>query len=45
MGKRVLHCPMCDSTDLYFEAGMMMGQVYHCKNCQYVGSLVVERDD
>lgn len=42
--KRVLHCPNCGSTDLYYEAGMMTGQLYHCKDCGYVGSLVIEED-
>jgi hypothetical protein len=25
-------------------AGSITGQVYHCLNCQYVGSLVFETD-
>jgi hypothetical protein len=27
-----------------FEAGLITGQVYHCLNCDYVGSLVLEVD-
>ncbi|HEV2230905.1 MAG TPA: hypothetical protein VGV64_02485 [Thermoplasmata archaeon] len=25
--------------------GMILGQVYHCLDCDYVGSLVVETDE
>ncbi len=44
MRKRVLTCPRCGSPRLYLEAGAMMGQIYHCKECDYVGSLVIERE-
>jgi predicted RNA-binding Zn-ribbon protein involved in translation (DUF1610 family) len=43
--RRVLTCPHCGSSDVYYEAGMMTGQVYHCKNCDYVGSLIIEKDE
>ena len=36
---------MCGSTDIYYVAGMITGQVYHCKNCGYEGSLIVEIDE
>ena len=35
-------CPVCGSVDLYYEAGETVGFVYHCKNCGYIGSLVIE---
>jgi RNA polymerase subunit RPABC4/transcription elongation factor Spt4 len=38
-------CPICGSTDLYYEAGGYTGKIYHCKNCEYVGALVVEADE
>jgi len=41
---KVLQCPKCGSPDLYYEAGLITGQKYHCKKCNYVGSLVIERD-
>jgi uncharacterized Zn finger protein len=37
-------CPICGSSDLYYEAGGYVGKVYHCKNCGYIGPLVVEAD-
>lgn len=37
-------CPICGNSDLYYEAGSYIGKVYHCKNCGYIGSLVVEAD-
>jgi len=41
---RILRCPQCGSTNLEMSAGMITGQVYHCRDCQYVGSLVFEQD-
>ena len=37
-------CPICGSADLYYEAGGYTGKIYHCKNCEYVGALIVEAD-
>ena len=28
-------CPICGSTDLYYEAGGYTGKIYHCKVCDY----------
>jgi hypothetical protein len=36
---------MCGSLHLYYEAGMITGQKYHCKRCGYIGSLVIEADE
>lgn len=45
MKKRtVLRCPQCGSLDLYYENGLVTGYIYHCKNCDYIGSLVFEED-
>ncbi len=40
--ERAVTCPECGSSDLYWEAGMIAGQLYHCRDCDYVGSFVVE---
>lgn len=37
-------CPHCSSTDMYYEAGLMTGYVYHCKRCDYVGSFIIEKE-
>lgn len=37
-------CPVCGSSDLYYETGGYTGEKYHCKNCGYIGPLVVEAD-
>jgi hypothetical protein len=42
--KTIQICPMCQSTQLQFAAGLITGQVYHCLKCDYVGSLVLEID-
>lgn len=38
----VLRCPQCGSTDVTYELGLITGYKYHCKNCQYVGALVIQ---
>lgn len=43
-GKAVLRCPQCGSDRVEYTAGMITGQVYHCRACDYVGSLVLETD-
>lgn len=43
-GKRILRCPNCNSDRIIYEAALITGQVYHCLACDYVGSLIFERD-
>lgn len=38
-------CPVCGSSELYYETGGSVGKVYHCKDCNYIGPLIVEADD
>lgn len=42
--KTVLTCPQCGSADLYYEAALITGYKYHCKNCNYIGAFVIEKD-
>lgn len=42
--RRVLTCPQCGSADLYYEAALITGYKYHCKNCGYIGAFVVEKE-
>jgi predicted RNA-binding Zn-ribbon protein involved in translation (DUF1610 family) len=42
--KRILLCPQCGSSRIVLSAGMITGQVYHCLQCHYMGSLVFETD-
>ena len=42
--KTVLVCPKCLSPKITLIAGSILGQVYHCTACDYVGSLVLEQD-
>lgn len=39
---RILRCPTCGSVRIDLVAGQITGQVYHCRDCQYVGSLILE---
>ncbi len=39
---RTLHCPRCDSTNIYIPIGGYTGNYYHCKECGYEGALVIE---
>ena len=43
-GRSILVCPKCGSPRIVLIAGSIMGQVYHCSACDYVGSLVLEED-
>lgn len=38
-------CPICGSSELYYEVGGQLGFVYHCKNCGHVSSFVVEANE
>ena len=37
-------CPDCGSNDLYYEGGLITGYIYHCVDCDYVGSFVIEKE-
>ncbi len=43
-GRTVLLCPSCGSPKITLIAGSILGQVYRCGQCDYVGSLVLEAD-
>jgi transposase-like protein len=43
-GRTILVCPKCGSPKIHLIAGSLLGQVYRCVSCDYVGSLVLERD-
>ncbi|MDD4162254.1 MAG: hypothetical protein PHW87_07215 [Methanothrix sp.] len=38
-------CPVCGSSDLYYEVGGYTGKIYRCKRCDYMGALIVEADE
>jgi hypothetical protein len=38
---KILFCPDCGSTDIYYEIGGITG-TYHCHKCDYIGPLVIE---
>ncbi len=40
-----LCCPKCGSSELYYEAGMKLGPLYHCKRCGYTGTFVIRADE
>ena len=40
----VLLCPRCRSAQIALIAGSILGQVYRCARCDYVGSLVLEAE-
>jgi len=43
-GKSVQLCPKCGSARISMIAGSILGQVYRCAACDYVGSLVFETE-
>jgi transposase-like protein len=42
--KRVLRCPQCGGTNIIYESGFITGYKYHCKDCDYIGALIIEED-
>ncbi len=42
--RRILVCPQCGSTEIYYEAGGITGQIYHCQKCDYIGSVIFEQE-
>ena len=42
--RKVLTCPHCGGAKLNYEAGLITGYKYHCVDCDYVGSFVVEKE-
>jgi predicted RNA-binding Zn-ribbon protein involved in translation (DUF1610 family) len=41
--KKTLVCPQCGSADIFYENAMITGYKYHCKACDYIGALVLEK--
>lgn len=41
--KRIKVCPQCGSSDIFYENAMITGAKYHCKACDYVGALILEK--
>ncbi len=41
---KTLKCPKCGSSNIMPEAGFVTGYKYNCKDCSYVGSLIIEED-
>jgi transposase-like protein len=42
--KKILICPHCGGSNLYYEAGLITGYKYHCKDCHYIGAFVIEKE-
>lgn len=42
--KRILYCPHCQSERVILEGALILGQLYRCLDCDYVGPLVLETD-
>jgi transposase-like protein len=41
--KKVLVCPVCNSTDVIYYIGGELGYQYRCKNCGYTGAFILEK--
>lgn len=35
-------CPECGSADTHYELGGETGKKYHCKDCGYIGALILQ---
>jgi predicted RNA-binding Zn-ribbon protein involved in translation (DUF1610 family) len=43
-GRSVLRCPTCGSVRVLLDTGQITGQRYHCLDCDYLGSFILEED-
>ena len=41
----MLICPQCGSKELYLETGGVLGDIYRCKKCIYIGNFVIEGEE
>lgn len=39
--REVLRCPHCGSDEIVYEAGLITGYKYYCKDCMYMGPLII----
>ncbi|MDF1556764.1 MAG: hypothetical protein P1P80_01075 [ANME-2 cluster archaeon] len=40
----ILTCPVCGSTNITYYMGLKTGVQYQCKDCDYVGTFIIEQD-
>jgi len=45
MTRKILRCPICRSTDIYWDARGLYATLYHCKQCGYQGAFILESDE
>ncbi|HQD26203.1 MULTISPECIES: TFIIB-type zinc ribbon-containing protein [Methanoculleus] len=45
IARRVIRCPVCRSTEIYWEARGLYATLYHCKQCGYQGAFVLECEE
>lgn len=41
--KTSLLCPVCNSNNVTYYLGGQIGYMYQCKDCGYIGALVIEK--
>jgi hypothetical protein len=39
---KILRCPICRSTDIYWDARGLYSTLYYCRQCNYQGALILE---
>jgi regulator of RNase E activity RraA len=37
-------CPQCNSSNVFYEMGGITGAIYHCRECDYIGPVIIERE-
>ena len=42
-GKRILVCPVCQSTNVVYYVGAETGYQYRCNDCGYIGAFILEK--
>jgi len=42
MTRKILRCPVCLSTDIYWDARGLYATLYYCRQCGYQGAFILE---
>ncbi|KUG20908.1 MAG: hypothetical protein KO206_06415 [Methanomicrobiaceae archaeon] len=45
MTRKTLRCPICHSTDIYWDARGLFATLYHCRQCGCQGAFVLECEE
>ncbi|WP_164913715.1 hypothetical protein [Methanoculleus taiwanensis] len=45
MTRKIIRCPICRSTNIYWDARGLYATMYYCRQCGYNGAFILECDE